>query len=235
MTIEPARPHSTFSPLEKSNLKTLVEQQIRDAIIGGVYQPGERLVESLIASQLGISRAPVREVLAALEKEGLVVNIQRRGSYVSKFSAQDIDEIYSLRLLLEVGAMRRAIERITTADVDRMQQMVDALGALAQAQPTSSMIVEQDMQFHEAICQMAQHHRLYQVWSSMRWQTQLLITLTARTHYKHPEEPKLYHQGILEAMATRDGRAAEKLLTDHIIDAQRRALQALSLRNNGQE
>ena len=65
----------------------------------------------------------------------------------------------------------------------------------------------------------------------MRWQTQLLIALTAKTHYEHPDEPKLYHQAILHAIRTRDATEAEKLLTEHIRDAQRRALQALSLQN----
>ena len=113
MNVRNTKPGTTFLPLENNSLKTLVEQQIREAIMSGAYQPGERLVESAIATQLGVSRAPIREVLSALEKDGLVVSIQRRGSYVTKFSATDIDEIYSLRLLLEVGAVHRAIERIT--------------------------------------------------------------------------------------------------------------------------
>ena len=231
MNVKNNKPGTTFLPLEKNSLKTLVEQQIREAIMSGAYQPGERLVESAIATQLGVSRAPIREVLSALEKDGLVVSIQRRGSYVTKFSATDIDEIYSLRLLLEAGAIHRAIERITDPEIARMQEIVDALGSLAQEQPTSSRIVEQDLLFHEAICQVADHSRLYQVWNSMRWQTQLLIALTAKTHYEHPDEPKLYHQAILHAIRTRDATEAEKLLTEHIRDAQRRALQALSLQS----
>ena len=229
INVRNSKPGTTYLPLEKNSLKTLVEQQIREAIMSGAYQPGERLVENAIATQLGVSRAPIREVLSALEKDGLVVSIQRRGSYVTKFSATDIDEIYSLRLLLEVGAVHRAIERITDSQIARMQEIVDALGSLAQEQPTSFRIVEQDLLFHEAICQVAEHSRLYQVWNSMRWQTQLLIGLTIKTHYERPEEPKLYHQAILQAIRTRDATEAEKLMTEHIRDAQRRALQALSL------
>ncbi len=199
--------------------------------MSGAYQPGERLVESAIAIQLGVSRAPIREVFSSLEKDGLVVSVQRRGSYVTKFSAIDIDEIYSLRLLLEVGAIHRAIERITEPEIAKMQKTVDALGSLAQERLNSSKIVEQDLLFHEAICKVADHSRLYQVWNSMRWQTQLLIALTVKTHYEHPDEPKMYHQAILHTIRTRDATEAEKLLTEHIRDAQRRALQALSLQN----
>jgi len=226
-----AKRKTTFLPLEDNSLKTLVEQQVREAIISGAYQPGERLVERDIATQLGISRGPVREVLSALEKEGLVVSIQRRGSYVAKFSATDIDEIYSLRLLLEVTALHRAVERITETEIARMQEIVDALGSLAQEQPTSSETIKQDLLFHEAICQAAEHRRLYDMWNSMRWQTQLLIALTAKTHYARPDESKTYHEAIVQAIRTRDGIAAEKLLTEHIRDAQRRALQALSLQD----
>ena len=218
-----------FSLLEKPSLRALVEQQIRDAIMRGAYLPGERLVEGTIADQLGVSRAPVREVLSALEKEGLVVSVQRRGSSVVKFSPRDIDEIYSLRLLLEVGAVHRAINRITDVQIESMQTMVNVLGTLAKEKPDSPQIVAQDLLFHAAICQSADHSRLCQVWTSMRWQTQLLIGLTARTHYENPDEPKRFHEAILQAIRMRDATAAEIMLTEHIKDAQQRAIRALSL------
>ena len=106
--------------IQTLNLRSQIEQEVRDAIIRGVFKPGERLVESVIASRLGVSRAPVREVLSALERENLVVNIPRRGYFVIDFTEKDIDEIYSFRLLLEIGALRRAISRFTEDDFEKM-------------------------------------------------------------------------------------------------------------------
>jgi DNA-binding GntR family transcriptional regulator len=223
------RTETTLLPIETLSLRSLVERQVRQAILSGVYQPGERLVESTIADQLGVSRAPVREVLSALEKEGLVVNTPRRGSSVVEFSAKDIDEIYSLRILLEVGAVYRAIPRITDEEIQKMQEMVDFLGVMTAGAHDPALVVEHDLLFHEAICESAQHGRLLQVWRGMRWQTQLLIGLTARTHYDRPEEPRESHQKILVLIRKRDAAAAADFIQHHLIDAQERALRSLSL------
>jgi DNA-binding GntR family transcriptional regulator len=102
-----------LQPLNVLNLRSHIEQQVRKAILNGTFKPGERLVETAIAEQLGVSRAPVREALSALEREGIVVNVPRRGYSVIDFTDKDIDEVYSLRLLLEIGALRRAVYRFT--------------------------------------------------------------------------------------------------------------------------
>ena len=96
-------------PITAVNLRNHIEEEIRRAILQGRFKPGESLVESTIAAEIGVSRAPVREVLSALERVGLVVNIPRRGSFVIDFTPKDIEEIYTLRLLLEVDAIHRAV------------------------------------------------------------------------------------------------------------------------------
>jgi DNA-binding GntR family transcriptional regulator len=213
-------------PVSASNLRDQVEQRVRDAILDGTFLPGQRLVESTIADQLGVSRAPLREVFSALDREGLMVNVPRRGNFVVDFTDRDIDEIYSLRLLLEVGALRRAITRFTTEDLVELQDLVDRLGELAISGSAPGEVVRLDLLFHAHVCRAAEHGRLFQVWDSMRAQTQLLIGLTSRTHYQ-PGEPRQYHQAILDAIQAADLPRAETLLSDHIVDAQRRACLAL--------
>ena len=110
------------------SLRSHIEERVTNAILEGVFHPGDRLVETIIADRLGVSRAPVREVLSALEKEGLITNVPRRGYYVIDFTDKDIDEIYSLRLWLEVEAFRRAIARCGQADVVAMQGLLEQLG-----------------------------------------------------------------------------------------------------------
>ena len=215
-----------LQPISMPNLREHIEQRVRAAILNGTFKPGERLVESTIADQLGVSRAPVREVLSALEREGLVVNIPRRGNFVIDFTDKDIEEIYSLRLLMEIGALHRAIDRFTAQDLAEMQQLVDRLGTVGNSGEDDE-IVRVDLLFHERICRAADHGRLYQVWNSMRLQTQLLIGLTSKTQYDYPEQPREYHERILKAIRVKDLAATESMLTDHIQDAQRRALLAL--------
>lgn len=216
-----------LQPLNVLNLRYHITQRIRDAILDGTYKPGERLVETAIASQLGVSRAPVREALSALEREGIVINAPRRGYFVIEFMDKDIDEIYSLRLLLEIGASQRAISRFTEEDIAEMQSVIDRLDEAAHQKSDPGTIVSLDLSFHELICRIADHGRLYSVWKSMLLQTQILIGLTSRTHYQYPEQPKKLHQAILDAIRDKDLKRAESSLVDHILDAQRRAYMAL--------
>jgi len=227
---------SQLQPLDLLNLRGHITQRIRGAILDGTYKPGERLVETAIAAQLGVSRAPIREALSALEREGLVVNVPRRGYSVIDFTDKDIDEIYSLRLLLEIGALRRAAERFTEQDLAEMQHVVDELDEAARQKTDPEKIVALDLAFHDLICRAADHSRLYSAWNSMRLQTQLLISLTSRTHYDNPEQPGELHRRILDAIRDKALKRAEAILTDHILDAQQRAYMALrALRSSERE
>jgi DNA-binding GntR family transcriptional regulator len=216
-----------LEPLSVLNLQSQVRDRIRDAILEGTYKPGGRLIEMEIAGQLGVSRAPVREALAALEREGIIINAPRRGYMVIDFTDSDIDEIYSLRLLLEIGALRRAMSRFTDEDIFKMQSVINRLDEAAHHTNDPGPIVALDLSFHEHICRRADHGRLLSAWDSMRLQTKMLIGVTSRTHYQHPEGPKELHQSILDAICGKDLENAESILTDHILDAQKRAVTAL--------
>ena len=210
-------------PLAAVNLRNHIEEEIRRAILQGRFKPGERLVESTIASEIGVSRAPVREVLSALEREGLVMNIPRRGSFVIDFTPKDIEEIYTLRLLLEVEAVRLAVEHLRGDDHQDMQAIIDHLGEAMVRQDDPEAIIRLDLSFHEKICLKADHSRLYNAWNSMRMQTMLLISMTSRTHYGLPNQTVRWHQDILDAI--RDGKTqlAENVVSDHLLDAMQRA------------
>ncbi|HHY88915.1 MAG TPA: GntR family transcriptional regulator [Chloroflexi bacterium] len=217
---------SQLRQVQALNLRTQIEQEVRDAILRGVFKPGERLPESVIASQLGVSRAPVREVLSALERDGLVVNIPRRGNFVIDFSEKDIDEIYSLRLLLEIGALHRAFDHFTEKDFEEMQTLVNRLGEADQQNMDPLDVMHIDLSFHETIFRVADHSRISDIWNRLRMQTQLLIGWTTSTHYS--DQPMQLHQQILDAIRARDLPAAEAVLRDHILDGRDRALQQLS-------
>jgi DNA-binding GntR family transcriptional regulator len=219
---------SHLQPVEALNLRAQIEKELRKAILRGVFKPGERLVESVIASQMGVSRAPVREVLSALEREGLVVNIPRRGNFVVDFEAKDIEEIYSLRLMLEVGALRRAVTRFTEKDIESLQHILDCMGEAVLKGDDPMLEVELDLSFHEYIYQLADHSRMLNIWNGIRMQTQLLIGLTSQTEYAYPTQPKEFHQLILDAFQNKKLDIAEAHLTEHMMDAQQRALHALA-------
>ncbi len=216
-----------LQPLNVLNLREHIEQQIRNAVLDGTFKHGERLVETAIADRLSVSRAPVREALVALEREGIVVQIPRRGCFVVEFTDKDIEEIYSLRLLLEVEALKRVVKRDIEKEMAEMQRLVNDLGKAVLQKSEPEKIVALDLSFHELICRAADHSRLYSAWCSMRTQTQLLIGVTSKTHYDHPEQPKESHQRVLDAIRGKELERAIAIVTEHILDAQQRALMSL--------
>ena len=210
-------------PVSASNLRSHIELQIRNLILRGVFKPGERLIESEIAEQMGVSRPPLREVFSALEREGLVVNIPRHGNFVVDFTSNDIEEIYSLRLLLEVGAIKRLVTRLTQEEIDYFQSLLDQLGKIISTTGQDEQITELDLAFHEYICICAGHTRLLNTWRSMSMQTRMLIGVTSQTYFQSPNRPKVIHQRILDAIVRRDVVPAEEMLVEHFMDAQSRA------------
>lgn len=99
--------------LPSPTLKSHVVSRLREAIIAGKYRPGERLNESKLARQFGVSRIPVREALMQLQEQGLVMNHPRRGMFVNSLSEEDTQKINSVRIVLESEAMKLCQARLT--------------------------------------------------------------------------------------------------------------------------
>jgi DNA-binding GntR family transcriptional regulator len=223
MTIET----EIFEPIDTSNLREHIEERIRNAILYGALRSGEHIVESALAEQLRVSRAPVREALSALERDGLITLIPRRGYFVVEFSPSDIEEVYGLRSILETGALPRVIESLTPEDIADFQLVIDQFSQAVQDGQARSKIVNLDFEFHGLICRKANNGRLFSTWQSMRHQTWLLMGVTSQTEYDYLEQPVVLHQRILNAIGYKDTELAVSLLREHILDGQKRALASL--------
>jgi len=105
-------------------------EHIAEMIIFGEFAPGEHLVELEISAQFSVSRSPVREALRLLEEEGLVVKESRRGVRVTSIGIEDLDEVYSCRILLEALAAERAAQNRSQQDLLEIRRSIDALEAI---------------------------------------------------------------------------------------------------------
>jgi DNA-binding GntR family transcriptional regulator len=101
----------------------LVLASVRDAILAGVLDPGARLRQEELAEVFGTSRIPVREALRALEYEGLVRSEPHRGFTVTSLDADDVDEVYDLRIVLESHALKLAIPLLTDEDLSELESL----------------------------------------------------------------------------------------------------------------
>jgi DNA-binding GntR family transcriptional regulator len=200
-----------------------VVDAIRAAIVTGKFEAGRRLIEDELANQLQVSRGPVREALARLEQEGLVVNERHRGSTVTKLSVGEVDEIYSLRTALERLAAEwvcRTASDDDLAEIRRVLEMIDTL-----PRPLTQMAYANlDIEFHDAIFRAAHHDRLYRAWTALRSQISLFLLQTGALRPDFARTWRDDHEECLAALKSRKPSVAVKQIEKHIEDTYRRVL-----------
>jgi DNA-binding GntR family transcriptional regulator len=204
--------------LQKLNHHTLSKQvvrAIRHQIFSGALKPDERVVEAEIAVAMGISRGPVREAFAELEKEGLLITYPRRGTYVKSFSIKEIEEIYTLRALVEGYAATRALDRLTEEDLNQLRGILDEISEMAEKKDVIE-VARLNMQFHEKILELSDHRQLYATWQSLLAQTQMLSAMTTEYYTSLPDIRKT-HEILLDALNTRDKEHNKKCFENHIL------------------
>lgn len=159
---------------QRVRLKDDVLTVLRDAIIAGQFAPGERLNETDLAEQLGTSRGPIRDSLAALAHEGLVVHEPHKGARVPLLDRADIEDVYSLRVALETLAARTAVKRAAAVDFEILDRAMEEL-ADAFDRGDRRSITDADLRFHDAFYEAAHHDRLSVAWRTVRSQVALCL------------------------------------------------------------
>ena len=130
-------------PLKTRTLSDEVAERLRDAIRSGSIRAGSRLVEQEVAEQLGVSRVPVREAIQVLVDEGMVRKAPHRGAFVYLPTRNEIDEISSLRVVLERFVVERVIQNWNTAHEETLRRIVAAMRA-GMVEGDYQVIYEQD-------------------------------------------------------------------------------------------
>lgn len=189
---------------------------VRAMILGGEVLPGERLVESRLTEQLGVSRPPVREALQQLEHEGLVVASGRRGMAVRRLTRHDVYEIVTLRDDLEQLAVRLALP---VTDEARLAPLSDALADLEQAGAQglgTAALVERGFAFHLALVALSGHQRLVATYRDLGLQVRLCMSanVASRAH-EDAAGNAARHRLLLEVVRAGDVEAALAALADH--------------------
>jgi DNA-binding GntR family transcriptional regulator len=119
----------TIASKGPSTLRTYLVSELKRQILEGAYEPGARLNESQIAREFDVSRVPVREALSQLQEQGLLVNRERRGMFVVQLTDDEVQQINSLRLVLEAEAMRLARHRMTPEIRAELSDLVSSMEA----------------------------------------------------------------------------------------------------------
>lgn len=206
------------------SLRTLPEQiadHIYAAIVGGEYQPGERVREEALAESFGVSRGPVREALRILERDSVVRVLPNRGAHVTNLSTKELTDIFEIRKVL-MGAMVRRIAKSSRAQIARFAPKVDALERLASSNDRVTDYVAASVELTLGLAQASGNERLAEIMRSLARQswryTQLALGDPARREESARNWRALF-DALSQGRAEAAGRAMEKLVDDALQEA----------------
>jgi DNA-binding GntR family transcriptional regulator len=160
-----------MAPAKRQSLGQTVAEDLRNAIFTGRFRPGDKIAQALIAQELDVSQTTVRDALATLEYEGLLKRNANQGAVVTRLSRSDIEEIVSLRITLEVMAIRQVIRHATPEQLEQLEENIREMkGSWGAGQ-----VAELDLQFHELLVRFANHQRLHSCWQTLLGQLRLMM------------------------------------------------------------
>lgn len=204
--------------------------EIRNQILTAEIPPGTPLSEYDLASDIGVSRTPVREALMDLAAAGLIRVIPRHGIFVAEMSAQDIHEVYELRIALESLAARIAARTITPSDVNAMRRDLDEEAAAVEAGDFESAF-QSGAKLHQRLQGTARNGRLQTLLRNLHDQS-ALIRHKAGGSGDRPALTLAEHRRLVDAIAARDPGAAEDAMRAHLEAARDNALHLVAPRGH---
>lgn len=206
-----------FETLESLDLVGRVEAQLTRAIATGRLAPGARVFEAEIARRMGISRAPVREAARRLERQGVLVARPRHGFAVRTISVQEIDDLFQVRISLELTAIELACVRSSDTGLQRVAALVETMVRDAPSLAQHERIAL-DLDFHTLICELSGNAQLHRMLSNLQTEMRMIIALIDAV-YDDPVAIATTHRPIVEALHRREPHAAAAALRVHLDDA----------------
>lgn len=194
-------------------------RSIRAAILAGALPPARRLKEAELVALCGVSRTPVREALRRLAAEDYVTLVRNQGAQVKAWSADDLDELFDLRAVLEGHAAARAATRVSAAEIRAMQQSIDEMDAIlasgASAEVQTESFLRLNWALHEAVWTAAGSARLQT--ALVRLIDQAVVVRTARRYtLQRLARSHQHHLELVEALRAGDAGWAEAIMCGHI-------------------
>jgi DNA-binding GntR family transcriptional regulator len=201
-----------------------------DDIRKGALLPGARLRETDLASQMGISRTPVREAIRLLEADGLVTHLPRQGATLRSLDYAEVIELYEMRVVLEATAARLAARAASDLEIAELL----ALNADLAASPPGPVSQDLNRQFHRTVIDAARNRFLVKAMRGMQ-KTLLILGPTTLDNPDRAKQAVAEHGAVASAIAARDGLAAEAAMRAHIEAAMTVRIRLMRARVTGLE
>ena len=208
-------------------LRDVVFNTLRQAILTGEMEPGERLMEIQLANKLGVSRTPIREAIRKLELEGLVIMIPRKGAEVAHITVKDMRDVLEVRSALEELAATLACKNVTPEHIDELKTANRVFEAAIVSKDVVA-IVNADVAFHNSIYSMTDNQRLIQLINSLSEQMyryRLEYVKDARIHSILISE----HNDIIRQLADKDVEKAKIIVRQHVNNQEKGIIRLLNI------
>jgi DNA-binding GntR family transcriptional regulator len=199
--------------IEKKVLSEYIKEQIMEAILNGELKPGERLVESVLARQYGVSHAPVREAIKSLHVLRMVDLKPYKGAVIRQYTMEDMKEFFVVRSCLEGLAGRIAARCSTEEDINELQRILDEMILAAKAGDYGKR-VEMNELFHKRLIAASKNKLLIETTANLRINSWSKFT---GSHSRIKPEPiTRRHQIFIDLLKARDAEGLEQAIKSHI-------------------
>src|ERR1035441_225355 len=197
-------------------------RDLMEKIISGEFAPGQRLVEEDLARTYKVSRTPIREVLLAFQKDGLVERAGNKGAKVASFTADDVGELFDIRKTLEVGCVRTAIRIIKMSELVELEHhLVSLEGGSGPGWMRAHADI--DLKLHHLIVVNSGNRRLI---ANMKHLSALTGVLQLASYPEdHVRKIGEQHLAIIRALARSGVELAQHLIAEHIEYGKRNAIE----------
>lgn len=203
-----------------SRASHIAYSEIRNRLLAGDFEPGERLSESDLSEKCGVSRTPVREALRRLALEYFVRIEPNRGAFVIDWSREDIMDMFEMRSMMEGLAARKAAERADEEQMSQMSDIIDKIDIVANEDGVAMWenFIKLNREFHDVVFEASGSRKLTEIIA--RFVEQAIVVRTASQF--SPDDVRRsnqHHKDLLRAIQGRNGVLAESIMRVHILAA----------------
>lgn len=202
----------------------LVLRKLENGILSGYFKPRQRLVERDLLAHFDVSRTVIREVLKMLEGKGLVKITPYRGAIVVDLTAEEVEQIFFLRLKLEAIAADLVVENITRIEIQRLKRLCKELER--HLTERTDQMIEKDNEFHRALFRASGNIYLNGMIDYLSMKVHM-VKFNAWSLPNRIEQSVLEHKAMIAALERRDGEVFAKLVTDHLLFSKNSYLEQL--------
>lgn len=203
-----------FEEIPTGTVKNYLADHVQSGVVAGIYKPGERLNESKLAAQFGVSRIPVREALLQLQEQGLVISRPRCGMFITKLSEEEIQQINGLRIILESEALKLCRANLTKAIEDRLDSLVQQMDKWKKKIDLDACAL--DIEFHRTIWKGANNPYIEKILNGL---VPMLFSHQALAHADEPRQrlwPPNHHKELFDVVRGTSELSAEAAIIKHL-------------------